>query len=48
MRSASDRGDDGANFKIEKKKRYQFFLLVEGLQKNGAGTGKVASKEKEV
>lgn len=48
MRSASDRGDDRANFKIEKTKETTFFLLIERLQKNCAGTEKVASKQKEV
>lgn len=48
MRSASDRGDDRVNFKIEKKKETTFFLLIERLQKNCAGTEKVASKQKEV
>lgn len=48
MRSASDREDDGANFKIEKKKDTSFFLPIEGLQKNCAGTEKVASEQKEV
>ena len=49
MRSASDSGDDRANFKIEKKKKETtFFLLIERLQKNCAGTEKVASKQKEV
>lgn len=48
MRSTSDRGDDRANFKIEKKKETTFFLLIERLQKNCAGTEKVASKQKEV
>lgn len=48
MRSASDRGDDRANFKIEKEKETTFFLLIERLQKNCAGTEKVASKQKEV
>lgn len=48
MRSASDRGDDRANFKIEEKKETTFFLLIERLQKNCAGTEKVASKQKEV
>ena len=38
----------GQILKLRKKKDTSFFLLVEGLQKNGAGTGKVASKEKEV
>lgn len=48
MGSASDRGDDRANFKIEKKKETTFFLLIDRLQKNCAGTEKVASKQKEV
>lgn len=48
MWSASDRGDDRANFKIEKKKETTFFLLIDRLQKNCAGTEKVASKQKEV
>lgn len=47
MRSASDKGEDRANFKLEKKKETTF-LLIERLQKNCAGTEKVASKQKEV